>query len=284
MNSAITFEQCEQNQIIRVDNDKASARISLYGAHVLSFKPKSDNRERLWMSPQSKTDGTGAIRGGVPICWPWFADQFPIGQETIPNLSMHGLVRTKLWALSACEELSDGGQKLTFATEVNYETGFPFQAKLKYEVSISDTLSLKLIVENIGEVTFPFTGALHTYFATEDVDNTEVSGLTTQFKDKNRDFQVFDTPEAYITQSPLDAVHLEPASSLSLHSASFKTQIDASGHDSIVVWNPGSEGVKSINNIPDPAYQHFLCVEAAITQSPVEVAPGMSHSLSQLIT
>ncbi|BDX05964.1 D-hexose-6-phosphate mutarotase [Planctobacterium marinum] len=267
------------NVIVSIDNPWATASISLFGAHVYSFIPKQDARERLWMSPMASLEGDTAIRGGTPICWPWFSNQFPEGQTGLPA---HGYARSSLWSLDQISDNQNNETELLFKLESNGLPGFPYKAKLSFKVIIGQHLTMSLTTSNIDNKSFKITAALHTYFKIENLDNTQLTGISGTYRDKTRNFDNFEAPAVYVFEGETDRIHETRASDVTIVEPDAETFIKTDGHDSLVVWNPGAKLVTSIANIPNAEFKQFVCVEAAIT-TPLTIAPGNSHTLTQLV-
>lgn len=282
--TSIQFQQVSENTILEIENTAAKARISLFGGHVLSFIPKHDNKDRLWLSPLTKLDTSEAIRGGVPVCWPWFSNQFPSDHLTSSELRLpsHGYARTRFWHLHSINCVSPELTEVTLTFEANDMPGFPHQAKLQYQITIGKELTLSVEIQNLDGHDFDFTGALHTYFSTDNVENAEVLGLTGDYKDKTQGFDRFETPAHYKITGEVDRVHLTDESRVTIREGQMNTFIEMLGHDSVVVWNPGSDLAKTMGNVSETGFPKFLCIEAAIT-SEKTVAAKSSHNLIQKI-
>lgn len=263
-------------QILQINNVFASAEISLFGGHILSFKPKHDDRERLWVSQNSLFDGKKAIRGGIPICWPWFGEHV-----TNKNLPAHGYVRTQRWEILNSED-SETGTIISLQPILSDGDGFEGKAQLTLVVHIGNQLKIQLRTTNIDDKPFTYHCALHSYFAISDIKQCQLIGLSEQYLDKTRGYQKFKTPRPYRFTEETDRVHLEQPTTLTIIDNQVKTQIQSSGHDSIVVWNPWQEKSISMGDMADDSYMTMLCVETAITEGQ-EVAPNKTHVLEQVI-
>lgn len=263
-------------QLLHIDNAFASAEISLFGGHILSFKPKYDGRERLWVSQNALFDGKKPIRGGIPICWPWFG-----GHSGNTDLPAHGYVRAQNWDILNTEE-SNTGTTITLKPQTTVGEGFEGDAQLTLVVHVGQQLRIQLLTSNLGNTPFTFNCALHSYFAIADIKHCELLGLTKQYSDKTRSLQMFDTPQPYCFSEETDRVHIEQPKTLSIIDKQIKTRILSSGHDSIVVWNPWQDKSSSMDDMADDSYLTMLCVETAVTQGQ-EVAPQATHTLEQVI-
>ncbi len=267
-----------------IENANASATISLFGGQVLSFIPKHDGRDRLWLSKKAIWDGSKSLRGGIPICWPWFGDH---KEKQYPA---HGYVRTLLWKCIEIKEEGDGENQLTQITLVPIipfndasEFGFAGKASLKLDISIGRELSLVLSTTNIGEEAFSFTSALHTYFSISDIKQTELKGLSEDYSDKPRNYKIFSSPSPYRFSEETDRIHLNPVSKVEIIEVKAQSSVYSEGHDSIVVWNPWQENSRQLNDMEDDDYINMLCVETAITQG-VLLEPGITKNLKQSIS
>lgn len=280
--SSVQIKAERDNKIIVINNHLASAQISLFGAQVLQFQPHHDQRERLWLSPLTQLDCSEAIRGGAPLCWPWFANQFPQATEKLTKLPGHGFLRSQIWQLSQASE-TETGTTLSFTCPQTKADGFNYRCNVVLEVLVGATLRITLRVENTDNTSFTFTGALHTYFAVHNIRHVQLHGLSGLYQDKTREMNTFLTPEEYRIHEETDRIHQTTGKSVVISQTDIEahTHIEQSGHDSMVVWNPWDKA-KNIANVPDNGYQEFVCVECAITQGK-EVLPGEIHELTQII-
>jgi len=263
-------------QLLHIDNAFASAEISLFGGHMLSFKPKHDLRDRLWVSPNAVFDAKKAIRGGIPICWPWFGDH-----ASNTDLAAHGYVRTQTWKVINSEETATG-TSISLKPSTNAGDGFESDAQLTLTVHIGKQLNIQLHTTNQGDTPLTYNCALHSYFAISSINSCELAGLFGQYSDKTQGHQIFDTPLPYRFSEETDRVHQEQPKTLTIIDDSIKTEILSAGHDSIVVWNPWQDKSINMGDMADDSYLTMLCVETAITQGQ-EVAPKTTHVLEQII-
>ena len=263
-------------QVLRIENAFATAEISLFGAQLLSFVPKHDNRERLWVSQHAIFDGCKPIRGGIPICWPWFGPH-----QSDSTLSAHGYVRTQDWQILSTEDTATS-TNITLQPTTAVGDGFTGTAKLELVVSVGNQLSLQLHTSNLGDTPFTFNCALHSYFNINNINTCELVGLTGQYSDKTRSYKIFDTPAPYRLTEETDRVHIQTPKLLTINNFPIQTKIHSFGHDSIVVWNPWLQKSTAMDDMQNHSYLTMLCVETAITQG-IEVMPGNSHILEQVI-
>lgn len=257
-----------QLPIINIENTHASAKLSLFGAHLLSFVPKHDGRERIWLSEKAVFDGSKAIRGGIPICWPWFGDC---------KQPAHGFARTTIWDLISQIETASG-TVLVLQLPPQSDT----QIELRLTVHIGETLSLQLETTNLGQNDFEFTCALHSYFCIPNIATVSLEGLHGTYQDKTRDGLIFQTPSPYRFSEETDRVHHCAAECVQITDNRLRTTVNSTGHDSIVVWNPGLKKCLQMSDMTATGFEQMLCVETAIT-TPSTIEPGNTHSLTQTI-
>jgi glucose-6-phosphate 1-epimerase len=277
LNNSTTITTRSHVQVVHIDNDFASAQISLFGGHLLSYQPKHDNKERLWVSENAIFDGKKAIRGGVPICWPWFG-----GHALRQDVADHGYVRTQTWEIVETEELNTG-TKLVLQPQTSIGEGFDSSAQLKLVITVGKQLNIQLHTTNVGDNAFTYNCALHSYFAIDNINHCELEGLSGQYSDKTQQHQIFTTPSPYTFSAETDRVHLGQPHKLSIVDTGIHTDITSNGHDSIVVWNPWQNKSISMADMADDSFKSMLCVETAITQGQ-KVKAGETHILEQIIT
>ncbi|WP_404983117.1 D-hexose-6-phosphate mutarotase [Cobetia marina] len=242
------------------------------GAQVLHYQPASQ-RPWLWVTETPATL-PGSIRGGIPLCWPWFADEYPEGET-----ELHGPARKAEWRIDAVEEDEEEG------IEIHASPQSPLHAALSPRVVIfagRHFLKVELITENRGENPVKMTGALHTYFAVEDAFQCRVTGLAgASYLDKRQDFSRLDQQGELGIRGPLDRIYQSSQVQV-LEDGQRRLRIAKQGSDSTVVWHPGDAppADTSVENA-----HGFLCVEAACTRlDPVWLPPGAQHLLVQHIS
>jgi glucose-6-phosphate 1-epimerase len=254
-----------------------SVFVAQQGAHVLSWQ--AQGKERLYLSPRSVCDGVTAIRGGIPVCFPQFNQR--------GNLPKHGFARNMPWRL--LPEQSGGPDKV-FELSSNAQTLalWPFQFRACLTVNLApNTLQVSLRVENQGQQSLTFTGALHTYFAVDAIEQVNLQGQALQPEWDT----VKDTHQACAGQLRFDAefdrvydVLTQDQPTWTLHdgpSALHISQSESWGQS--VVWNPGADKCAQLQDMPDNGYQHMLCVEAARVTLSIEVPPAQTWTGWQLL-
>ena len=259
--------------VLVVRHPKATAVVSLFGGHVLSFQP-THAHDLLWLSQNADLSGTTAIRGGIPVCWPWF------GKAELPS---HGFARTAHWTLKEHRENEDGviiHLELTSDTATKAIWNYDF--RLTLQVEISDSLKVTLITENTGDQAFNYGGALHSYLSTSDIRQTEVSKLGTHFISAGQNFDGNDT---VTFNQEIDRIYTQPSPIVTVHDqhTGHEACVGNAGHNAVVVWNPWQALSESMGDMANDSYQTMVCVESCIYDRSVEVAPKQSHQFSTKI-
>lgn len=259
---------------IVVDNQYATAKVSLFGGQIVSFIPKHDMRERLWLSPQAVFDKQTPIRGGIPICWPWFG-KHPTSQA--PN---HGYVRNQLWQIVEQSESKLGTQIILAPHDASMKS-LGFDATLKVSITVGRRLTVCLTMQNVSNLTTYFNGALHSYFAVSDITKITINGVSGKYIDQLAQNELKTTPSAYVFSQEVDRIHLTQDQTVVIQDV-HPVQIQSTGHDSLVIWNPWIEKTKTLKDMPQDGYKTMVCVETAITQG-IALEEGQSHQLMQTV-
>ena len=248
--------------------------VTLQGAHVLSWV--SQGRERLYLSPANAWDGTSAIRGGVPVCYPQFNQR-----GTLPK---HGFARNMAWKVDDAEQVgeavaSNDTAHLDFSLSSNADTlaiwPQAFVAVLRVALAPGQ-LTLTLTVHNTeAHNELHFTGALHTYLAVDDIDLSELRGLGGRPEwDAVADVHGL-ADEALYLDGEFDRVYDASANPLHLQDGSTKLHIEQSpSWANTVVWNPGESKCAALTDMPAHGFARMLCVEAAQVVEPISIPAG----------
>ena len=259
--------------IFEIDHPRCSARVALHGAQVISWQPV-DEDEVLYLSPDAVFKEGKAIRGGLPICWPWFN-----AHPTNPEMPSHGIVRTRFWDFISASE-NDQGVELKFEMSEGI-----WNAALT--LKIGEALEVILETRNSNEIPIVVSGALHPYFAVSDIEQVRIVNLDgadyldtvgepTQRKQKG----------ALTFKGEVDSIYDSSEKVLLVDDLTGRTLlIEKSGSPSTVVWNPWVEKSAALSDLPNDGYQKFCCIEAAIANDKaVIVMPGTSAILSMRIS
>ncbi|MEB8432741.1 D-hexose-6-phosphate mutarotase [Cocleimonas sp. KMM 6892] len=282
MNKSVLAEGKNGFSMLQIDNKFATAVISLYGAQVLSYKPKTqDAKELLFVSDNAYFEQGKAIKGGIPICWPWFGDD-PLNS----GRPAHGFARNTLWQHESTTATKQGETQVTLSLNdtATTQTLWPHAFKLTLIVTIGKTLHLSLQTINTDNETFTITQALHTYFAIGDIKHTRVTGLDNiHYIDKTieSDIPIKQIGDIIVDQE-VDRIYTSSPSTTTLVDEKNKQQISiqSSASNTTVVWNPWANGAAKMADLNDDGYQYFICVETANAASDtIEIAPTESFEI-----
>jgi glucose-6-phosphate 1-epimerase len=247
----------------------ARAVVALHGAQVLSWTPPG-GEERLYLSPRAVFDGRTPIRGGIPVCFPQFAD--------LGTLPAHGFARTRQWTLST-ERCGDDFALvgLTLAADEATRALWPHSFGAELSILIEDSrLDLELEITNTGDQGFAFTAALHTYLAVREVEQSRLEGLHGfSYRDKidaNRIKR--DSGDVLLVEDETDRVYHDVTRPVLLREYDRSLGINAEGFPDVVVWNPWVERSAAIADLPDDGFRRMLCVEAAAAREAVRLPVG----------
>jgi glucose-6-phosphate 1-epimerase len=285
LKDALRFEEGPGGlTLAKIATDAATAEIYLQGAHVAAWQPASVEHPVLFMSARSHFAAGKAIRGGVPLVFPWFADR----TGGLPGPA-HGFARTMEWEVVATERRAEG-VALSFKLLPNQTTrdlGFDHFV-LVYEVVVGATLTLRLEVENVGDTPLTFEEALHAYFAISYVHAVEVDGLgETDYLDRaHQAVRKHQDAGAIRFAGETDQLHLNTRAAITISDPEWKRRIviEKRGSDSTVVWNPWIEKAARLADFGDDEWPQMVCVEPAnATENAVTVAPGARHIMGMTV-
>lgn len=266
----IEYKQLGDNTIVNITHSLFSAQISLFGAQLLSFTPKG-KQDILWCSSDAILDGSKAIRGGAPICWPWFG---PSADGLSPQ---HGYARISKWKV-VNSDVQDDQVTVMFAPEI--EASLNSELSLNIEMVFSSSATITLITENNSATTHFITQAIHTYFNIQDINKVHVPELSNiDYIDKTKNGVIKNDPQL-IVQQEVDRVYQYDKKSLTIDAEGYYIDIKGDYHDSVVIWNPWHEKAKAMADFNNDGYKQMLCVEMANT-TPVKVAPNQKIKIQQ---
>jgi len=268
---------------VEINGPLGRGEVYLHGAHVTSWKP-AGNDEVLFLSTKSHWEEGQAIRGGIPVCFPWFRAK--VGDPKAPS---HGFVRTKAWQLQSIVETRNG-IAVSMVTENDERTRhwWPAEFRLEHRVTFGSDLMLELICTNTGTTALRFEEALHTYNRVADVGQVRVQGLNdVRFLD-NTDSNREKMQYGYVViTSQTDNAYLDTPGAVDLLDARMQRRIGLRKQNSIttVVWNPWREGAANLRDLGDGEWTGFLCVEASnILGSAVTLDPGQEHRMTAVLS
>lgn len=272
----LSRRQLDDLELIVVDHPQVKASVTLQGAHLLSWKPAGEE-EVLWLSGNTPFKNGVALRGGVPICWPWFG---PSAQQGLPS---HGFARNLPWALKGHDE-DDNGVVLTFALKSSDATRqyWPHEFTLLARFKLGKTCEIEL--EAHGE--FETTSALHTYFNVGDIAAVKVSGLGDRYIDKVKNAEegvLSNGTETFPDRT--DRVYLNAETCSVIHDDALNRNIDVTHHhnSNVVAWNPGPALSVSMGDMPDDGYKTFVCVETCCVTETQKASEEKPSRLTQTL-
>lgn len=275
----VEFSQTDSGVVlITVTNPYATATVSLTGGQVLAWQPEGA-KPVLYLSEKAFYQPGKAIRGGVPVCWPWFGPH--ASDSSKPS---HGFVRTAEWDVAGTRQLEDGQTEITLRIVDNESTRamWPHAFELTQIITIGENLSIRLVTRNTGDKAFEISEALHTYFQVGDIRQTGVTGLDgVQYLDKVDGGKEKSQSGNITFVGETDSVYLNTESGNAITDPVMERSIilgKANSHTT-VVWNPWVEKCAKMADTPADDWQHFVCVEAVNAFPGLTVAAGETHEL-----
>jgi glucose-6-phosphate 1-epimerase len=267
--------------IAEFDNKVAEAKLCLQGAHLMSWQPRSQAKPVIWLSRDAKVAPGKSIRGGAPVCWPWFG---PHATET--GYPGHGFARTVPWQVIETGTEPDGSTRITLRLIESEKTRaqWPNASRLDLTVVVGERLRMELTTENTGKSEFVIGEALHTYLQVSDIGKVRVTGLggcdywdkvggSTRRKQSEEITFSGETDRVYIN-TRAECVIEDPGLGRRIHVAK-------SGSLSTVVWTPWADKAAKMGDMGQPdGWREMVCVESAnAIDNVVTVSPGHRHSL-----
>lgn len=265
-----------------------SARLFLQGAHLTHFSPTGDSNW-LWVSDTARFETGRAIRGGIPICWPWFGapERNPAQvRKRIRATNAHGFARTEIWKLEDVRETAhDVEISLSLDAKRDFSDRWRGRARalLTFHFSVSGC-QLALTTTNADPAPIAITQALHTYLPTSDITKTRVEGLEgTQYIDTLENWNTYTQQGPVIFEDETDRIY-ESGEDLTVVTPRGHRRLNASGSDSTVVWNPGPGKARTLSDFRDDAWRTMLCVETANAANDYQVLnEGQSKTLALML-
>ncbi|MDA9211171.1 D-hexose-6-phosphate mutarotase [Methylophilaceae bacterium] len=282
MNKSIKItEGSDGLQFIEIDNSLAVARVALQGGHVDWWRPKSVNQDVLWLSSNARYEKGRSIRGGVPICWPWFGKH-----PTDDSFCLHGFARVIPWKLLESSQLKNGATKIVLKmlpTEaVTKQLTYSFELILT--IVVGETLYLNLKTTNLSDSPFVISEGYHTYFYISDIENIKVTGLEDSvYNDKIDNFArgVEKTPITF--NNEFDRVYTN-SNDCYIEDEKFNRviTIKKSNSNSTVVWTPWQKKSLAMGDMgKQDEWRRMVCVETAnLLENSVVIYPKLSHSIA----
>jgi len=268
---------------VQVSSPRASGEIYLHGAHVTSWKPVG-NEEVLYLSSKSKWQDGAAIRGGVPVCFPWFS-----ARADDPRSPAHGLVRTKSWQLEGITH-ADHDVTVALSTSADDATRKTWfgDYHLLFCATFGEQLRLEIIATNRGTSSFRFEEALHSYFRVANIAGAKLRGLNgAGFIDKTDAKREKHQHGDVLISAETDRVYLKTFSTVEIEDPAARRRVLVAKEESrdTVLWNPWSEKAKKMSDVGADEWRQFVCVETCnVGDHAVNLAPAQAHTMSALIS
>lgn len=270
--------------VARVRGRAGVAEVYLQGAHVTAWAP-TGGRSALWMSSLSRYAPGTALRGGVPICFPWFGPH-----ASDPTAPAHGFARRVDWQLAAAHEEGDDvvlAFRLT-DTEATRSSAWPHRFEAVYTVTVGSRLTLSLQVTNRDSVPVLFEEALHTYLSVQDIRATTVSGLhDAPFIDRVAGGTALAReagPVRFAAETDRMYLGTRTATTVTDGAAGRSVAIEKQGSSSTVVWNPWAAKAGAMADFGDDEWTGMVCVETCnVRADAVRLAPGESHTMTAVL-
>lgn len=287
--STVQLVRLDQLMALQVINPHGEALIALQGAQVLQYRPRGE-RPLIWLSDQAAFQRGQSVRGGIPVCWPWFGDltRNPEAvRQTVQSqaqLPAHGLVRGQDWRLEMVTEDDTGTQVvLSYPSPAGLSPIWPHPVELRLSIRVGARLELELFNHNGGDRPVALSQALHTYFAIGDIHQAQIEGLEgVPFLDTLDQWQRKTEASPIRPSGEIDRVYQDVPSTLAIVDPVWgrRIRIHAEQSASAVVWNPWIDKSKRLSHFADDAWQQMLCIETAnIMNDCLQLAPGESHRM-----
>jgi glucose-6-phosphate 1-epimerase len=265
-----------------ISTPAASAEIYLHGAQVTSWRP-AGAQEVIFLSKNSQFEAGRAIRGGIPICFPWFRNKVDD-----PKAPSHGVVRTKAWQLDSVEHQGDV-VTVSFSTESDEGTRawWPHDFHLVHRATVGARLTQELVMTNTSAAPLRFEEALHTYYRVGAAEAVRIRGLdgvryldnTDANREKRQEGDIVFTEQT-------DRAYMDTTYAVEIHDPTLRRRIRLVKENSrtTVVWNPWSTGAQSLADLGDDEWRTMACVEASNMRAfAVDLGPGEKHTMKTVI-
>ena len=265
-------------EIFHLDNGIWRTAVSTYGGQLLQSFHRSSSREVFFLGSRASAKNGQSIRGGSPVCWPWF------GASPVEGRPIQGFARTALWQLAALEKESI---KLQLPPEAVREELMDFPFELYSEIHLTDDLEIALTMKNCGTSPVDITCALHSYFAVSDCEKVTVKGF------EETPFTVKGGPEESAEKRPLQIkgeicrLYFPQSQIMEISDPLWKRKIliENTNSRSSLVWNPGAERCRQIPDLEDEEFHRFVCIECnRAGEDHLRLLPGESFRIAQTIS
>jgi len=285
----LRFEQHDSLLSAHIQTPAAEATVYLHGAHLTHWQPRG-HQPVLFTSATADYKQGKAIRGGIPVIFPWFGARLPGPSFNDPKAPQHGFARTQTWSLDFAAHAGDDLHlSLTLApTEVSRSYGYgPF--RLALNLTIGRTLTAELTLANDHNQPLTFEEALHTYLAVADVREVSIAGLKGElYLDKTEGLRrTHQTEDLVRFTCETDRPYLNTAATCTLHDPVLKRRItvEKSGSSTTVVWNPWSELAAKLPDMEPDGWLRMVCIETAnAMENAITLPPGETHTMRAILS
>lgn len=276
------YELAEGLQALRFTHQKGQGSISLYGGQVLSWQPRGQ-QPVFWLSDTSHYSSGQAIRGGVPLCWPWFGGEVKLPNGELSKVSNHGFARKNQWRMVEMK-MSAAAVEITLSlTGKEFSPHWPAAFELNQTLVFNEAFQQTLIMTNLSEQTVEYTGALHSYFCVGDPHETEIPALSDFRYDDQLSGNTEQRSRLKNCTGPIDRIYHSSDSMIIVdHKWQRKIEVLSQGCQQWVLWNPGKDA-QTMGDLHPRGENEFVCLEAANTHGQ-KIASQSSASISQTIT
>jgi len=274
LGSVTQLELADGFPALEIDHVTCQAKVSFYGGQVLAWQPMGE-KEVFWLSDDALYQQGKAIRGGIPLCWPWFGP--------LEGTVQHGFVRQALWKFERLE-VSDEGVSVILTFEANnHDEKWPYLAKVEQCLFFGKTFEQTLTIHNQSENVFEYNGALHSYFNVSSPINVTTPLLNeSTFIDKLTGKRVNSLARTN-SVGPIDTVYSNNKPQQLVDKEWQRIIHITNQHtDNWVLWNPGVDTAKLMSDVHDGGEQQFVCLEAASVNNKT-VLPNQVVTMKQTI-
>jgi glucose-6-phosphate 1-epimerase len=267
--------------VAEIDNSVATATISLYGGHVIRWQPKHQDEPVLWVSKLAQFKPGKAIRGGVPVCWPWFGSH-----PSDTKLPAHGYARISPWELTSVCNLENGATEIVLTlrdTEISRDHGLE-AVHLSIRMTVGATLEVALTTVNNSDLPVVISEGLHTYFKVSDITNISVLGL-----DGSEYVDLLSNNMRLLQAGPirfdgeLGRIYMNNQATCIIDDPILRRRIFVGKSNSLstAVWNPWALTSAKLDDLGTGGWRDMVCVESAnALENHVTIAAGGSHTIT----
>jgi glucose-6-phosphate 1-epimerase len=262
-----------------IKNAQGEATVVLQGAHLIRWTP-AGQQPVIWLSPAARFAKGKAIRGGIPVCWPWFG-----AHPSDASLQSHGFARATPWQVAETGTLADGSVRLVLQWVRDDATlaQWPHSTPVQISFVFGEALEIELTTRNFGPAPATISEALHAYFAVGDARQIQVEGLEgCEYLDKTKQGQRKLQNGPLVFEAELDRVYLNTSSDCLILDPGLarRIRIAKRGSASTIVWNPWKDKAANLGDMGAEDYIGMVCVETAnAAENAVSIAPGEAHAL-----